>query len=297
MKTAVLACNGVDKPEGSLAREIGLLLAERSRADLICPVLLNRSPSRYQKVLGEAALVVVDGCGTRCASKLAAQLGVRPHQKVVVSQLLKAEEEHLAASLRLGPEEAALAVRMADDVLGTSDVAPAVPPAPVATATPATSATPAPATSWAPPADFFIVVHDKFEFRVPKREYWFTENDTWVRVVGDRARVGISDFLQQQLTDIVYYQPPELGAQVEQFGEVGEAESSKAIFEVVAPVSGSVVAVNEAVAQESPDLINADPYGEGWLVELELSAWAEERELLLDGAAYADILGPKASAS
>lgn len=279
MRAAVLACNGVDKAEGSVAREVGLQVAERFSAELVCPVLLNQAPARYDKILTDAVLVVVDGCGTRCASKLAARLGLKPYHKVVVSQVVKAQGEHLEPSLRLGPAEAALAARMADSIVAQPE-----------------SAAHAPSVSWVAPADFFVVVYDKFEFRVPKQEYWFGENDTWAHVMGDRARVGISDYLQQQLTDIVYYQPPEIGARVEQFGELGQVESSKAIFEVVAPVSGSVVAVNEAVALQSPELVNADPYGEGWLAEVKLSAWAEERELLLDGAAYADSLGPKASA-
>ena len=112
---------------------------------------------------------------------------------------------------------------------------------------------------------------------------------------GDRARVGISDYLQQQLTDIQYFDPPPIGAPVEQFGTLGEVESTKAIFELIAPASGTVVAVNDVVVEESPGLINEDPYGAGWLVEVELSAWAEDTELLLDGPAYADTVGPKAA--
>ena len=113
--------------------------------------------------------------------------------------------------------------------------------------------------------------------------------------MGNRARVGISDYLQQQLTDIVYFDPPKVGTLVGQFGELGAVESSKAVFELIAPVSGTVVAVNEVVVQESPGLINEDPYDAGWLVEVELNAWAEDRELLLDGPAYGDTVGPKAA--
>jgi len=279
--SAVLACNGVDKTEGALAREVGLRLAEKTQGDLVCPVLLNHTPRRYEKVLAADELIVIDGCGTRCASKLAARVGAKPRQKVVVSGLLKAAGERLETTLRLGPGELALAERIVADI-----VAALGPPQSRGTS----------AVAWPAPADFAVVVFNKFEFRIPKQGYWFSENDTWARVVGDRARIGISDYLQQQLTDVLYFGPPELGAQVDQFGEVGEVESSKAIFEIVAPVSGTVVAVNEAVVAESPELVNADPYGDGWLVEVELSAWAEESGLLLDGAAYADTVGPKAAA-
>ena len=279
MSYAVLACNGVDKVEGALAREVGLQVAEATGADVICPVLLNRAPDRYEEALAEDALIVVDGCGTRCASKLAAGVGAKPKQKVLVSKLLKASGEHVQASLRLGPEEMALAEGIVADVVAALDA-------------PGHQAAPA---AWEAPTDFFVVVFDKFEFRIPKQGYWFSENDTWARQMGNRARVGISDYLQQQLTDILYFNPPELGTLVEQFGELGEVESSKAIFEIIAPVSGTVVAVNETVVGESPELVNADPYGDGWLVEVELSAWAEESELLLDGPAYRDTVGPKAA--
>ena len=279
MNYAVLACNGVDKVEGALAREVGLQVAEATGADIICPVLLNRAPDHYEKALGEDALIVVDGCGTRCASKLAAAVGAKPKQKVLVSKLVKASEEQLQASLRLGPKEMALAENIVADVVA-------------ALGAPGGQAAPA---AWEAPTEFFVVPFSKFEFRIPKQGYWFSENDTWARQMGNRARVGISDYLQQQLTDILYFNPPELGTLVEQFGELGEVESSKAIFEIIAPVSGTVVAVNETVVGESPELVNADPYGEGWLVEVELSAWAEESELLLDGPAYRDTVGPKAA--
>jgi len=280
MSYAVLACNGVDKMEGALAREVGLQVAEATGGDVICPVLLNRAPARYDRALSENALVVVDGCGTRCASKLAAGVGAKPKQKVLVSTLVKASGEHLEASLRLGPGEMAFAESIVTDVVA-------------ALSAPETQA--APAVAWEAPTDFFVVVFEKFEFRIPKQGYWFSENDTWARVMGNRARVGISDYLQQQLTDIVYFDPPEVGAVVGQFGELGAVESSKAIFELIAPVSGTVVAVNEVVVQESPGLINEDPYGAGWLVEVELSAWAEDGELLLNGPTYADTVGPKAA--
>jgi glycine cleavage system H protein len=280
MSYAVLACNGVDKVEGALAREVGLRVAEATGGDLVCPVLLNRSPTHYEKTLTEDALIVVDGCGTRCASKLATEAGAKPKQKVLVSKLAKASAVQLEASLLLGPEEMAFAESIVAEIVAALSAA----------AAPA-----APAVAWDAPTDFLVVVFNKFEFRIPRQGYWFSENDTWARVMGDRARVGISDYLQQQLTDIVYFDPPEVGAPVEQFGVLGEVESSKAIFELIAPVSGTVVAVNEAVVAESPGLINEDPYGSGWLVEVELSAWAEDRELLLDGPAYADTLGPKAA--
>ncbi len=75
MSIAILACTGLDKPEGSVAREVAIRLAEETGAEIICPVVLNRTPARYKKALAENQLIVVDGCATQCASKLAAAAG------------------------------------------------------------------------------------------------------------------------------------------------------------------------------------------------------------------------------
>ena len=143
------------------------------------------------------------------------------------------------------------------------------------------------------PSDFTVVVHDKYEFRIPSSGFFFNANDVWVQVAGTRARVGISDYMQQRLTDITYVDPPKVGATIEQFGEVGTVESTKATFEMVSPVSGTVVRVNEAV-EDAPESINEDPYG-SWIAELELTAWEEDRALLVDGPAYAADVERKAA--
>jgi glycine cleavage system H protein len=124
-------------------------------------------------------------------------------------------------------------------------------------------------------------------------DYVFNENDVWARVLDGVARVGISDYMQQKLTDISYFDPPKVDAAVEQFGELGNLESAKAVFEIIAPVAGIVTAVNPAVV-DNPGLINEDPYGAGWLVEVKLTAWLQDQELLLDPAAYAEIVTRKA---
>jgi len=291
---AVLACSGMDKAEGSLAREVAVRLAERTAAAIVCPVLLTRNPARYKKLPAKASLVVVDGCGTRCATRLATGLEVRAEHTILISDVLKARGLSLAESLRLNPAGLALVESIVDELAawlsapgGPLEAAPAGAPSPEMV--PA-----AEAVAWEPPHDFTIVVHDKFEFRIPKTGYLFNENDVWVRPSGNRARVGISDFMQQRLTDITYFDPPGAGVRVEQFGEVGSVESTKAVFEVVAPAGGEVVAVNQEVV-DSPELVNEDPYGRGWLAELELADWPGEKDLLLDGAEYAKTVERKAA--
>jgi len=112
----------------------------------------------------------------------------------------------------------------------------------------------------------------------------FTKDHEWVRQEGDVAVIGITDYAQQQLGDVVYVELPEVGRTVEQGKEAAVVESAKAASEVYAPVSGEVVAVNETILGD-PALVNADAMGEGWFLKLRLS---DPRQLdgLLDDAAY-----------
>jgi glycine cleavage system H protein len=95
----------------------------------------------------------------------------------------------------------------------------------------------------------------------------YNESHEWVRIEGDKARIGISDYAQNQLGDIVFVELPEVGDHIEKGREFGTVESVKAVAEIYAPVAGEVTAVNEELA-EAPELVNKDPYGRGWMVEL-----------------------------
>jgi glycine cleavage system H protein len=108
----------------------------------------------------------------------------------------------------------------------------------------------------------------------------------WARIDGDAATFGVTWFAQDALGDLVVYLPPEVGAEVSAGGEYGELESVKAVSPIVAPLSGTVTEVNQAVI-DAPELVNDDPYGEGWLIRVRLADPAEV-ETLLDAAAYAE---------
>jgi glycine cleavage system H protein len=279
MKHAILSCTGLDKPEGSVAREVAIRAADATGSEIICPVLLNRAPARYKKALSDSSLIVVDGCSTRCATKLATRLEAKVHRKVLVSDAVKAAGQALESTLSLGPKGLALAQSIVDELVRNLN-------APTATAEPV--------ADFETPTEYLVVTHDKFEFRIPVVDYVFNENDVWARVLDGVARVGISDYMQQKLTDISYFDPPRVGGVVEQFGELGSLESAKAVFEIISPISGTVTAVNPAVI-DNPGLINEDPSGAGWLVEMKLTAWPQDQELLLDPAAYAEIVKRKAA--
>jgi len=107
----------------------------------------------------------------------------------------------------------------------------------------------------------------------------YHRDHVWVRVEGKRATIGITDYAQHQLGDIVYVDLPEAETEVDAESELSEIESTKATSPVVSPVSGTVVEVNEDLA-DSPEIINDDPYGNGWLIVVEMSDPSEVEDLM-----------------
>ncbi len=117
----------------------------------------------------------------------------------------------------------------------------------------------------------------------------YTREHEWVKVEGNIATVGITDWAQGELGDIVFVELPEIGTRVVQMQTFGTIEAVKAVSDLFSPVSGEVVEVNGGL-QDEPMLINRDPYGEGWMIKVEVSN-AEELEQLLDAGEYKGILG------
>ena len=106
----------------------------------------------------------------------------------------------------------------------------------------------------------------------------------WARVDGEEATFGITWYAQDSLGEMVFFDPPDVGTQVSKDAPYTEVESVKAVSDVISPLSGEVIAVNEVLA-DKPETVNEDPYGEGWLVKVKLSEPAEQ-DTLLDAAAY-----------
>ena len=121
----------------------------------------------------------------------------------------------------------------------------------------------------------------------PEELKYHTEHD-WARIEGDEGTFGVTWYAQDALGEIVFFEPPEVGSEVSKDQPYAEIESVKAVSDVYAPLSGEVIAVNEALS-DSPERINEDPYGEGWLVRVRLSD-PDEVEQLLDVAAYRELL-------
>jgi glycine cleavage system H protein len=117
----------------------------------------------------------------------------------------------------------------------------------------------------------------------------YTKDHEWVQVEGDTATIGITEFAQGELGDIVYVEAPEAGKTVAQGDVLGTIESVKAVSELYAPVSGTVIEANASLAQ-APETVNRDPHGAGWICKLKVASRAEA-DALLDAAAYTTLIG------
>ena len=119
-------------------------------------------------------------------------------------------------------------------------------------------------------------------------ELKYHQEHDWARVEGNEATLGITWFAQDSLGELVHYEPPEQGASIAKDSSYGEVESVKAVSEVISPVSGAVIEVNQKVV-EAPETVNEDPYGEGWLIRVRLND-PGEADSLLDAAAYKQLV-------
>ncbi len=133
------------------------------------------------------------------------------------------------------------------------------------------------------------------DYDVPDGLYYSREHE-WVKLEGKLVRVGVTDYAQSKLGDVVYVELPEVGKQVKQAAEpkikemeLGAVESIKAVSAVYSPLSGAVKEINAAL-QERPELVNTSPYNEGWICVLKLSALEAELKQLMDAKAYAEYL-------
>ena len=120
----------------------------------------------------------------------------------------------------------------------------------------------------------------------------YAKSHEYVHVEGDVGTVGITDYAQKELGDVVFVELPQVGTQLEQGDELGSIESVKAVSELFAPASGEVVEVNEALALK-PELVNTDPYGDGWMVRVKLST-PEEVDELMDAEEYEEYVEKEA---
>lgn len=125
------------------------------------------------------------------------------------------------------------------------------------------------------------------ELNIPKNAK-YTKDHEWARMEGDTAVIGINDYAQDQLGDVVFVELPETGDSFEKGEEFGTVESVKSVSEIYMPLSGEVIELNETLA-DSPELVNSDPYGDGWIIKIKPSD-VSEMDQLMDKTAYLAML-------
>ncbi|MGQ9672717.1 MAG: glycine cleavage system protein GcvH [Candidatus Aminicenantales bacterium] len=111
------------------------------------------------------------------------------------------------------------------------------------------------------------------------KDFYFTQDHEWLKIEGEEAVVGITDFAQKQLGDVVYVELPAIGTKLDFHQPIGVVESVKAVSDIYSPASGEVVAVNEEL-NSSPELLNQDPHGKGWIIRLRLKDRSEVEKLM-----------------
>ena len=115
----------------------------------------------------------------------------------------------------------------------------------------------------------------------------YSNDHEWAKANGDIIRIGITDYAQDALGDVVFVDLPKVGAEIAAHGTIGEVESTKSVSEIYAPIGGTVSAVNDTL-KSSPELVNADPYGEGWICEITTTSGADY-DALLDAQGYSTL--------
>ncbi len=132
--------------------------------------------------------------------------------------------------------------------------------------------------------EYLKLTFDKFTFRVAT-DRWYSEEGVWAMLEGDRVRVGLSDFLQQRSGDVAFAEVKPVGTALAPGDELAVIESVKVNISLTSPISGKVVEINPAM-KDTPEVVNQDPFGEGWLTAIEPLDWAGDSRKLLDARSY-----------
>ncbi len=126
------------------------------------------------------------------------------------------------------------------------------------------------------------------DYDIPDDLYYSKEHE-WVRIEGKTAVLGITDYAQKSLHEVVYVETPKVDSQIEQFQSIGSVESVKSVSDIFTPVSGKIIEINAELA-ESPELTNEDPYGKGWIAKVQSANFDEDLKKLLTAEQYANYI-------
>jgi len=139
--------------------------------------------------------------------------------------------------------------------------------------------------------EYYQTVADKFIFTV-KRELLYTKNDTWIKLENRRVRVGLTDFFQRRIGDVIYIEFPKIGIKINRSEEIAHLESIKAVSSITSPLEGTLIAVNQLL-NNKPEMINEEPYGRGWLVQVYPFNLKKTLDQLLTAERYFELMKVK----
>lgn len=240
----VLPCAGYDRPGGKTSRVVAdhLLLVDSSINIGSIAALASERPGEI-KDLRSSDIVCIDGCSFKCASKAVKKYNTREFQSIEVSTIPDLEKLETDEQVRT---IASMIFRLWDSK-----------PASIIKKTDAIQ----------PEGDFLTEMIDKFILRV-KKGLLYSDNDFWVQREEDSVRIGLSDLLQQMVSDVYFVELAEIGTHAEFGDELGSFESTKIAMEIISPISGTVIEKNNTL-EDSPEFVNESPYGKGWLYVLQ----------------------------
>ena len=279
----IIPCSGIERLTGQLSTPIALELVqmgkEHTKNIIIEPSFAQISVDKenIQDLLQNKEICILNGCGKKCVSKLCENKELIPDFVFNVPQSIKGKGFSPQGKIGLTVDEFKIATETAKEIY--LKIYPQI-----STKTNSSD------------GNFHFLpnyeqwqkyLQAKFEFRVPnnKSGLYFTWNDAWVYMQDGKAVVGISDYLQQNMSDIVIIDLPEIGSNTEQLESIASIESTKTVIDLLAPFTGKVVQVNTALIEE-PDLANRDPYNKGWICVIEPSLFDTELEDLMTPLEY-----------
>lgn len=255
----VLPCAGYDRPGGEVSRLVVELLQSSDSSIIAGSIgaLASERPGEI-KDLRSSDVICIDGCSVQCATKMVQNHSAREFESIEVSTIADLEDSD-------ANEKARTVVDMVLQLLATE--------------LPSTTKT---IDSEQPEDNYLSEMIDKFNLRV-KKGLFYSDNDFWVQQEGDLVRIGLSDLLQQMVSDVYFVDLADIGTRVEFGDELGSFESTKIAMEIITPLSGTVVEKNTKL-EDSPEFVNEYPYEKGWLYvirpddinELELLKTADE---------------------
>ncbi|TFH30513.1 MAG: glycine cleavage system protein GcvH, partial [Promethearchaeota archaeon] len=282
----ILPCNGIERLTGQLSGQVALNLLQLETSEIysVNPSIIQIQAQAIAMELPETIksrkILTINGCGIQCVNKILKQFDIIPDRSILLPNVIKGKGFSPGKKSQLDKEDKRIAEQIAKELIQQFQEEK------VAKEAKATQIKPN--FQFLPDyTEYLEYSYAKYEFTVPNKieGFWFNWSDVWAYKHENGIVIGISDYMQQNLSDIIAVEMPEIHTKVEQLDTVASVESSKSVFEVLSPISGEIVEVNRNL-EEEPELINIDPYSKGWICVIKPSNFQAELEDLMDATQF-----------